>query len=263
MKKVALFSTLALVLLTFNSCKKEAVPEPGVDIISVSSDYKAVIWKYSATWCPPCGTYGFPAFHDAMANNPNTIVPIHIHPSDAIVQNESAEQTVIHDFFAWSGTPSAGFNADGQDFYPDADTYQSKIDAARTAHASATVGVGMTHKLEAGKLSIKTKTVFFQDVNATLNLAVYVVETDVIEDQAMSSGPTMTNAHFGPTFRGSANGAWGTQISTSSVKGTKIDGEYTFTIPSDVRNSDNLKVAAVIYRMVNGEPVEVVNANLY
>jgi hypothetical protein len=47
------------------------------------------------------------------------------------------------------------------------------------------------------------------------------------------------------------------------VKGTKVDGTYTFTLSADVVNQNNLKVVAVLYKMENGEPVAVLNSNKY
>lgn len=255
MKRLFLLLPAAALAFAFSGCKKDEVASG--DVQSVSSTYKAVAWEYTATWCNPCGVYGYPAMHDILDENKYKVCGVILHPSDDIVDNVPDAQQEIKDFFGWGGTPSGACNV-GPDTYP-GQQLESQVTSAINSNGTAKAGVGISHSIEGNVMTIKTKTVFFSDVTGTYNLAVYVTEDDVMNTQSGQTGVVEHDC----VFRGAVGGAWGTSVGVNPVKGTKVDGDYTFTIPGDVRNKANLKVVAVIYKMENGEPTAMLNSNKY
>lgn len=259
MKKSLLLAVPALCLaLAFSSCKKEEASGGDLQIQSVSSRYKPVVFEYSATWCGPCGQYGYPAMHELMAEYKPRVTGVFVHPSDDIISTEPDGQDDLISFFGWSGTPSAAVNA-GPDTYP---TYlEPKVTQALNEHPNAKAGIGIARSIDGNTLTVKTQTVFFEDVPGTYNLAVYVTESKIMETQNGQSG-TVEHDYILQTI---ANGkAFGTQIASSPTKGTKVDGDYTITLPSSIRNKDNIRVVAVLYKMdSSGNPTDVLNSNEY
>ncbi|GAB4130953.1 MAG: hypothetical protein Fur0041_00720 [Bacteroidia bacterium] len=58
--------------------------------------------------------------------------------------------------------------------------------------------------------------------------------------------------------------AFGTNIASNPSKGTKVDKEFTITLPSEVRDNANIQVVAVLYKMgTDGNPTDVLNSNMY
>ena len=252
MKKTLFILSLEVTMI-IASCKKSEI-DP-VAINNVSSDYKVLVVDFTATWCPPCGQYGIPAFNKASTDYPYKIVGLGIHSADDIVKTVSAEQKTIDNFYNVTGIPTFVINTKSLG----SGNTNIDLEIDWVVNTIASVGVGISKTLEGNTLKINTKTVFFSDLTGTYNLAVYVVEDGILNMQKMSNGPAVNITH-NHVFRGSANGAWGeTIVSSKNPKG--VDGSYSFTIPSDVKNSSNLHVIAVIYKMSGGNPVEVTNCN--
>lgn len=259
MKKFLALIPAAALAFTMASCKKEDVASG--DVISVSSVYKCVVWEYSATWCNPCGVYGYDTMHYFMnkyGHEQHKAVGIFMHPSDDIVDNEPVGQDDITAFFDMSGTPSAGANL--VEAYP---TYlEPKITAAITAHPTAKAGVGMAYTIEGSTVNITTKTVFFEDLSGTYHLGVYVTEDKIMNNQSGQTG----QVEFNDILRACAGGnAFGTSIAVNPTKGSKIDGSYTVTLPTETRVPANCHVVCVIYKIdpATGEPTDIINANKY
>jgi len=259
MKKILALIPAAALAFTWVGCKKDDVASG--DVISVSSVYKCVVWEYSATWCNPCGVYGYPMMHDLMheyGDGQHKAVGIFMHPSDDIVNNEPVGQDDVIAFFGMSGTPSAGANLVEE--YP---TYlEPKITTALSTHPTAKAGVGMSYTLSGNTMTITTKTVFFEALSGKYNLGVYVTEDHIMNDQNGQTGVVEHN----DILRVIAGGnAFGTNIATDPAKGAKVDGTYTVTLPAETRASANCHVVCVLYKIdpATGDPVDVINANKY
>jgi hypothetical protein len=126
MKKLLALIPAAAIAFTFAACKKET-PAEG-EITSVSSLYRTVMFEYTATWCGPCGQYGYPEMHDLIADfvvaSPKASVVI-MRPSDDIVEAFSAGRSDLVDFFGFSGTPDGAVGVNGG-MYPDLQCFQSE-----------------------------------------------------------------------------------------------------------------------------------------
>lgn len=85
MKKSLLLFCLTTVL--FVSCKKES----DAPTSSVSTDYKAFIIEFTATWCPYCGDNAYPNWDPNFAAHLNKVTGMSCHPSDGIVDNDYPE----------------------------------------------------------------------------------------------------------------------------------------------------------------------------
>lgn len=261
MKKFLTLIPAAAIAFTFAACKKEVAEG---EVTSVSSLYRTVMFEYTATWCGPCGTYGYPEMHDLyndfVVGSPKSSLVI-MHPSDDLVDDVPAGQEDLKDFFGFGGTPDGAVGVTGG-MYPDYNAFKTKINQAHTTYPVAKGGIGISHSLSGSTMTVNTKTVFFEDVSGTYNLAIYVVEDKIMNDQAGQTGEV---EHVN-TLRAIADGkAFGTTVAVNPAKGTKVDGTYTITLPAETRNKDNCKVVAVLWKMdpATGEPTDVLNSNTY
>lgn len=260
MKK--LFILLCAGTFALASCKKDTATSPGT-INSVSTDYKAFIIEFTATWCHYCGDNGYPNWDPAFTNHPYKVTGISFHPADGLVAVDYPESDSMMAFYGCSGFPTTGINAQGNG-YPSA-TYWNNIDAAVSAHTQAKAGIGISKSVDGNNVVVKTKTVFFSDMTGTYNLAVYVTEDNLVYDQTITNSPySIPGAVHNHVFRTAAgHNPFGTTIvSTSTTKGTQFDGSYTIALPSDVQNKNNLHVVTVLFKVdAAGHPTEVINSN--
>src|SRR5687767_10379029 len=94
LKNAGLF-VLLLSAISFSSCKKKGCTDPNAlnynaeakaddgTCFYPSATKKVTILEYTATWCPPCGSWGSGDFHDILANNNGKVVGIALHASSS------------------------------------------------------------------------------------------------------------------------------------------------------------------------------------
>ena len=258
MKKfLVLFCAATLVI---GSCKKDTTT--ATPMKSVSTDYKAFILEFTATWCEFCGTYGYPNWDPTFVNHKYKVTGISVHPADALVAADYPEGDTLQNFYNCTGYPTTGVNAQGGG-YPSATYFDGLVNPAIAANAQAKAGIGLTQKVDGNNMVVTTKTVFFSDLTGKYNLAVYVTEDNLVSDQTTTTNPIVGAVH-NHVFRGAAgHHAFGTTIiSTQATKGMQIDGSYTIPLPADVVNKSNLHVVVVLFQVdASGHPTAVINSN--
>ncbi len=246
--------------LGVSSCKKDSPVSP---INTVSTDYKGFVIEFTATWCPYCGTYGYPNWDPTFTAHPYKVTGISCHPADGLVNANYPEGDTLESIYGCTGYPTAGVNATGNG-YPSDTYYNGLLNPAITANAQAKAGIGLKTTICGNTMTVDTKTVFFSDVSGKYNLAIYLTEDNLVYDQTTTT-TSVLNAVHNHLFRGAAgHKAMGTQIvSSSASKGTQLDATYTVDIPSDVVNRSNLHVVVVLFKMnANGtRPTDVINSN--
>jgi hypothetical protein len=261
MKKLLVL--LCAATLTLGSCDKEKAADPAT-INSVSTDYKAFIIEFTATWCHYCGDNGYPNWDPAFANHAYKVTGISFHPADGLVDADYPESDSIMAFYGCTGFPTTGINATGNG-YPSATYWDSQINPALAANAQAKAGIGISKSIEGNNMIVNTKTVFFADMTGKFNLAVYVTEDNLVYDQTITNSPfSIPGAVHNHVFRSAAGHLpFGTTIvSTSTTKGAKYDGSYTIALPADVQNRSNLHVVVVLFQVDGaGHPTAVINSN--
>ena len=262
MKKALLF-TCSLALIAGLSCKKQSTANNPSTVNSVSTDYKAFIIEFTATWCPHCGTYAYPSWKAVFPNHQYKVTGISVHEADDIVVTDYPAQAPLQNFYQCAGYPTSGYGVTGNG-YPSAGYYDGPINTAVAANAQAKAGIGIAKSISGNTMTVTTKTVFFQDVQGPLNLAVYMTEDGIVNDQNTET-TMLTAVTHDHVFRGSAgDAAFGSLlVAGNGVKGSTYDKTYTINIPSDVRNRNNLHIVVVLFRVdpVTGNPTDVINSN--
>lgn len=264
MKKSLLLLPLACTLVLV-SCKKEDT-SGDASSLAVSTDQKALVMKFSATWCGPCGSNAVPVSNQLHDNYPYTVNAVHFQcgssgtpdqtmPSNVKAPGHNAAQSA----YGVTGIPQ--FIAGVKEVSTSYSTVSAEVN---TMIAPATVaGIGVTKSISGTTMTINWKAKFFADYPDGAKLALYVIENNVPITSQAGSPNTKSLSNV---FRGVPNSwTWtGQTISAGAVAaGTPFEGTATYTLISDVKTPDNLEVVAVLYsNKMNGNiPSAYINSN--
>ena len=258
MKKQLLLLALTL-MIAIVSCKKEK-PAPETVVtptppIAVSSTYKTLLVEYTATWCSPCGSYGYDNFKDAYDKNPGKVVGISMHANDAVSSGFSYAQDAMEKNWSFNATPMCAIN----NIRHSASGLQTEIDNAINSNPKAKAGIGIEWSVSGTTITINTRTVFFQSLTGEYNLGIYLVENGVMAYQTSHTPSFIVHDRIlrdSPT-----SGGFGEKIVLNPSSEQSINKSYSYAFTAEVYNPSNLKVVAVIWKMSGNSPVEIINAN--
>ncbi|MCB0557017.1 MAG: T9SS type A sorting domain-containing protein [Phaeodactylibacter sp.] len=236
--------------------------------ITVPQTNKPLVVKYTASWCPYCGTWGWTLFENLIADNSGDALLVAAHYSGNY-QNPTA--------LAWYGNdnvisqPVFFVNNENQgalsgNIATVRDAVRQKVQQingqAPVVQAGLKAQVDDTYTVE-----IETKARFFQDTNGEYYLGVYLVEKSYVGYQA-SLGD---NAQHKELLRLSATpGSFGELIANGNITaGTEVEQSFTLTGAQmqlagildldDLYNGD-IEIATVIWKK-DGAKYGAVNTN--
>lgn len=230
---------LTAVLFTFNVLIAQEAPEVQNSLIS----------KITATWCPPCGGWGWGFFHDLEEDNHENALAIAVHHSGDLTNPTASDFT---DNFGVNSQPRFVLNNDDQDVVSSVvsskrieiqDAVNSNLAAAPLANT------GIKAILDNNVITVQTNTKFFQDATGEYFVGVYVVEDAVANYQAtIGNGAIHTNV----LRTGLSSNAFGEPLNTADIaSGTEIAMEFTIDVNASW-NLDNVTMAAIIWKLENG-----------
>lgn len=246
MKKALL--QIAIVFLIISSSFAQDVPEI----------QRPLITKIAATWCPPCGGWGWTFFEDLVVDNEDQATLIVAHHDGDLV-------TVAGDAF------SSNFNSPYQPYFyvynDDVEASSSTASAKRIeikdlvdveAAKSPIANTGMILNLADLQLQILTKTKFFQSASGEYYLGIYAVENEVVNFQQGQGA----NAVHEKILRGSLlDDTFGELISSGDVDaGSEIEKNYNVELDANW-DVDHLEIVTIIWKK-EGDTYVATNTNL-
>ena len=218
---------------------------------------RPLVTKIAATWCPPCGGWGWDFFEYLVIDNEAKATMIVAHHDGQLV-------TIAGDAF------SANFNSPYQPYFylynDDLGVSSSNVITKRAevkdlvdveATKSPVANAGMNLFLTGGQLVINTKTKFFQAASGEYYIGVYAVEDDVINFQQGQGN----NAVHEKILRGSLTGdPFGALLMSGDIT---VGSEFTnsFNTEYDLWNLDNLEIVTIIWKK-EGDTYVAINTNL-
>ncbi len=246
-KRILLFSIFAL--STFISFAQ----------VPVEQVQRTLMTKVTATWCSNCGSWGWNYFENVIAdNNDGNAIFFKAHYSGNLVS--TAGQTMATNFGA-NGQPQFFINNTKQ-------TVNSGNTAAAQTEAQSTIAENATSNPIANvglkayegfnnDLEIHTTTEFFQATSGDFFTSVYVVEDNIIEQQAGNSNTAEHTRILRTSF---STDVFGEAVASGNVsEGMSVD--KIFNLPIDATwNQENLRFVAVLWKKVNNT-YEFVNAS--
>lgn len=265
MKKCALnlLSICGLIAILLTSCKEEETPkkkvvkeDPKVEEpapIIVAEANMSLINKMTATWCGPCGTWGWELFESIIeANKANAVIMGTYGSGSSNYYNEVAEDlkkaqapTAGWPAFCVNGSNKTEYSPTGGIYTT---TTQDNVTNAVNDHKSNEVMVSAGYRMDAEgdtvKMTVKTK--FFRDGDdgAQYYMGVYVMEDKVVGYQS-GRGNSASHHHV---LRGSLTGnTFGVLIENGNKSGATFEQSFEL-IPDATWNKDNLEYAVVIWK---------------
>ncbi|MFK8005264.1 MAG: Omp28-related outer membrane protein [Saprospiraceae bacterium] len=245
MKKT--FLPLVFIFLFSNVIFAQDVPEV----------QRPLVTKIAATWCPPCGGWGWTFFENLVIDNEEKATMIVAHHDGQLV---TAAGTAFSSNF---GSPYQPY------FYvynDDVGASSSNVSTKRTevkdmvdveAAKSPVANAGMNLSLTGDQLVIDTKTKFFQAASGEYYLGVYAVENGVVKYQAGIGN----DAVHEKVLRGSLTGEnFGALLMNGDIA---VGDEFTnsFTTEYDSWDLDHLEIVTIVWKK-DGDKYVAVNTNL-
>ncbi len=240
--------SLALSLAFFTLSYAQEVPEV----------QKTLLTKVTATWCPNCGTWGWTFFEDIIMDNSEKAVFVGAHHGGNL---ESDEGVAFSNNFMAPYQPY--FYAGNQDVEASPGNASAKRQEVKDLVdanflLSPMANVGFEASILDNVLTINAKTKFFQEASGSYYLGVYILEHNVISNQASNSSmamhPYVLRASFTP----------GELFGNELVNGDIVaDTEFTETLSLELNpawDMDNITVAGIIWEF-DGTTYQYVNVN--
>eukprot|EP01012_Entosiphon_sulcatum_P013966 TRINITY_DN19118_c0_g1_i1.p1 TRINITY_DN19118_c0_g1~~TRINITY_DN19118_c0_g1_i1.p1 ORF type:complete len:359 (-),score=52.87 TRINITY_DN19118_c0_g1_i1:992-2068(-) len=259
MKKLAL---LLLASAALNNASAQ-VPAP-------LKENKGMFAKISATWCGPCGAWGWTLMDGLISTNANDI-PISFFPSSsdgAPWQNldfYNATNVTFSNAISFTGYPSYSANfvdksaANTSGGSVNTAGVTTDVNAALASFRTAPVvaSTGYTYKIVGNNITVDTKTKFWAAASGNYYLAVLLLE-NAKHIQNSQSGVVQ---HHGVLRASMSTNVWGEQIATGSIAANaEYTKSYTFTV-TDTKWDKTLFHPVVVLFKQNGSKYDYVNGN--
>lgn len=222
-----------------------------------------LVVKKTATWCNPCGTWGWDLFDEVWngVNQRSVILEMHDDPGSGLYSSDAEKFYNLHE--QRSSTPVFYVNTINEVEYTSggvnaAATKVNVLSAVDlTAQQSPIVNSGFTQTITGSTLKVVAKVKFFQNTTGEYYLGMYITEDDVVANQ---SGRTAPVTHTRIMRASAYPDIEGTLVSTGDVSaGAEFYGSRTYTLDPNW-NTANIKVFTVIWEKVEGE-LKYVNAH--
>ncbi len=232
--------SIALLLLTFSGYSQDA-PETQSTLIT----------KISATWCPPCGGWGWDLFHDLISDNEEKATLMAVHHSGNLLTPTSG---ALADNFMITGQPQFFLGNVNQSIGSSSAAakrieVQNAVNEAAEQAPIVNTGISATYSEATQEINVNTRTEFFQDANANYYLGLYIVNDGYVGFQQSQGSNAEHEKVLVTAFTPSH---FGEQLTTGAVTdGTTIDGAYSIAIDSEW-DIEKLEVVSIIWSESNG-----------
>ena len=222
-----------------------------------------IVNKTTATWCGPCGDWGWTLFEDVITDNQAKAICMGTYgDAGSDLQNQTAID-FYKDFCPSAGWPAfnaIGINrtayAAGGGIYPS--TTQTNVKATIDSFVATPViaSTGYTYTMSGNNITINTTTKFWTAANGDYYVNVYFVEDGVMNIQNGQAGVV---AHH-DVLRGGVSGSWGQSIVNGAVTANQTFSK-TFNGTMDPSwDKWRTQVVTMIWKKV-GSDYQFVNAN--
>jgi Outer membrane protein Omp28/Secretion system C-terminal sorting domain len=251
MKKLSL-SIIALIVLSITASAQTA-PNTNVPIVN----------KMTATWCGPCGDWGWTLFEDIITDNKAKAIIMGTYGSSSSDMYNAVADAMKADFCPSAGWPAFCVNginntayASGGGIYPSTTQSNCKSSCDSFAALAPAASTGYMVTKSGAVTTIKTQTKFWNAASGDYYVGVYFIEDKVLNTQNGQTG--IVEHHY--VLRGSATTSWGNSIlNGAATVGQTFNKDFTYTIPS-TWVAANLQIVTILWKKV-GSDYQFINAN--
>jgi thiol-disulfide isomerase/thioredoxin len=254
MKKSVIFSLFCLFSIGFTSCSDtvvvQSIPDGSVTAPPVSGYFKkrVLIEDYTGTWCGNCTRVAHAI--DLVLEQTDKVVPVGIHlgndPYDFTPSIGPLKNLISPNFDL--ELPVSRLNRLNTWTFPETINTQEAIDL--TGNNSG-LGLAMSSQIGNASINLDVKINFAQDDYSNLKLVVYLVEDNLIYNQANYTTyygnvhPVVGYVH-NHVLRKSITDILGNPITENIAVNHVITKNFTFVIPSNIANESNIGFVAFI-----------------
>ncbi len=227
-----------------------------------------MITKRTASWCGPCGSYGWSLFNDVLSDVGDDALVVAAHYAGSLYENDASVAVVAN--FGGFGQPIFFLNNENLGVNSGNISDVRAEVQQRVAEMNAVppvVQAGISATLNGNdSLLVKVKTHFFQETDKTVNLAVYIVERSFIGTQ---SGQGNMAQHKN-VIRMAVNGDTFGEVIASGPTAQGTETAHEFYIPFSTLEAagidlfglgDGRLIAAAVLWEDTGSGYEVLNTN--
>ena len=295
MKKIFVLGLVASMFLFGCGSDDDGKTTPGGDNGSgqqglvVEQTQRSVLWYYTATWCPPCGSTGSPLFKqmteangsdeliaiDIHSSNSSGLVPGYIDPADGQPKVAVAMAGQLVQQIRPNGyIPQFTLN---NEFQGNSSVNTGNVKSALESYNSndPLAGVAAEASVDGNTITVKTKTKFFKDGADDYYISVLLLEKDIVAPQNVSGNMVNDFAHKQVLRASLIDGEMYTQkgisvnpIISNVTANTEVEGEYSLNwekaqLPDGFATWEfdkNNTSAVVIVWKKNGQTYDTVNA---
>jgi hypothetical protein len=268
--KISILFIAIISMASFSSCKKKGCTDPAAcnynekaknddgscDYECIFQEHKsmALVTKMTATWCGPCGSWGWITNEELIDQLGGKAVVMSLYYPQGL-NNPTASEWIAD--FNTLGTPNWAVNGRNRTVYSStggiftSTTKSNCVNASDSTYsaspeAQAIYGAFTT---EGSTITVNTLTQFYGSPSGEYYLGAYIVENGVIADQAGDAG---TNASHPYVLRGSMDGnPYGTLLVNGSTGTETMENTFSMTMESGWV-PENINVALVIWKKVGG-----------
>jgi hypothetical protein len=263
MKKIILL-TAVIAALSFWGCKDdETTPSPPDSTIEIAEQNIGLYSKITATWCGPCGQWGWDLNEEIIDNLEENAIATSIYGSASSKMTNATAQKLATDFGV-RGWPTFSFNGSNRTEYGEnggiytGQTKTNVIDAVTDfTNSPVEMGVGGNVSRDGNAITLNWAVKTFKDQTGTFKIGAYVLEDGVMEIQTGKTGSVshkhvlrdkITSNIYGIDFTGNLSADSYTEL-----------GAQTYDIDPSW-NMDNIEIIAIIWKNNGNGGYDFVNA---
>jgi hypothetical protein len=268
-------SGIVAAMLLFSSCAPEDNTTGGrgcIDPLAVNYNASAtendgscviiplkqngMFFKFTATWCQPCGQWGMDAFNEVYQANKGKIVAFTVQTNDDLMN--SRNQPTFEAFstrWDYTGTPNFVVNNTllNTNYY-DAQSQINSITAT-----TPTIGTGVHWTIGAGpntgKINVNVYAKAFSALTGEYKMGVYIIAKKINAPQAGQSDPY---EHHKVLLGFAGDDPWGETITTNGATADQVFHKgYVVPLESNWNPAD-IEVISIIWKK-NGSNWDFVN----
>lgn len=256
--------TLYLFVLTFAllSCKKEMSDLDASSFLEVEAKNMGVVAKRTATWCGPCGDWGFNYFDQLKEQYKDDAVFMAF--NDAFVETPSEGDLYfsrVHQLFAiGGGTPHFFFNFDTIH----GTNYEGAWIIPEHVNSEVIANSNYEYSLSDHKIRLKTTTKFFSSVEGEFLISPFLIIDNQEGSQAgHPDSPNTVHSSFVANLAHPVNSEtiepWAYKVAAGKIeKGYQINLEFEVN-RNEEWTDDDISFALVLYKR-QGSKYKFVNA---
>ncbi len=269
--KSIIFTTFAVILIIFSSCREYPIEIPSPK--EIISNRVVLIEELTGVSCPNCPA-GAEKVEALLFDYPDNVVAVAVHgkflskPLDISAydfRNQEAEE-LEDSFKPWLGKPAAAINRIHFPDYEfqaidDVDLWRTYVEQELEKDNELVLELAQNYNESTRELVIDVTAIPVINESGEYRIGVVITEGDIVDAQ-LDQGEILPAYVHNHVFRTMLTDIEGDPFTTSWTQNEPVEKQFSFTVPTSedgLWNTEHLEVVAFISR-VDGDRNEVMQA---